>query len=250
MKREYWDKHADSFEDEIFSVFDNDTAGLIVSKLDKYGSRRQVASDIGCGIGGFLPDMSRCFKSVLAVDISSKCLKRAEKLYPVLRNVSYRHADLTDPKLKLSKVDLALSVNSVLMPSIRDRREMTKNICRHIKPGGHLVITVPSVESAMLTSAMLVEWNLRIGISPGSATAARFSAPPSSRQLRDGVFIIDGVPTKHFLKEELTHVLASSDMTVLESEKIDYPWTSEFERPPKWMKDPYPWDWLIVAKKC
>ena len=32
-------------------------------------------------------------------------------------------------------------------------------------------------------------------------------------------------------------------------EKIEYAWDADFEDAPKWMQDPYPWDWLIVARK-
>lgn len=60
---------------------------------------------------------------------------------------------------------------------------------------------------------------------------------------------IDGVPTKHFLKEELNVLLAQKQMTVLEVKKLEYPWDTEFEHPPKWMKAPFPWDWLILARK-
>ena len=35
-----------------------------------------------------------------------------------------------------------------------------------------------------------------------------------------------------------------------EIEKIEYAWDADFEDAPRWMQDPYPWDWLIVARKA
>ena len=32
-------------------------------------------------------------------------------------------------------------------------------------------------------------------------------------------------------------------------EKINYNWKTEFNQPPKWLKEPYPWDWMCVAEK-
>ena len=60
---------------------------------------------------------------------------------------------------------------------------------------------------------------------------------------------IDGVATKHFLKEELEVLLGNRGLRTLEIEKIAYPWSTEFASPPRWMQAPFPWDWLFVAQK-
>jgi hypothetical protein len=60
---------------------------------------------------------------------------------------------------------------------------------------------------------------------------------------------IDNVPTKHYLKEELELLLALEGFIVERIEKINYTWKTEFTNPPKWLKEPYPWDWMCVAKK-
>lgn len=64
-----------------------------------------------------------------------------------------------------------------------------------------------------------------------------------------GVGEIDHVPHKHFLEEELTLNLNKSGFQVLEIKKIEYPWSTEFNRPPRWLHSPKPWDWMVVAKK-
>ncbi len=60
---------------------------------------------------------------------------------------------------------------------------------------------------------------------------------------------IAGVPTKHYLCDEIAALLEARGLRPLEFEKIEYPWTSEFADPPRWMQAPYPWDWLCVARK-
>ena len=153
--------------------------------------------------------------------------------------------------MRLPKVDFALSVNSLLTPSLTQRNSMFDLVCRHINPGGHLVLVVPSLESALLTDYRLIEWNLKSGMSPGNAVRSGFRTSKGSDipRLRQGIVNIHGVDTKHYLEEELIILLKSRGMEVLEIEKIQYPWETEFDHPPRWMKEPFPWDWLCVAGK-
>ena len=71
----------------------------------------------------------------------------------------------------------------------------------------------------------------------------------ADNNMRQGIIAIDGVATKHYLKEELEAILASHKMDVLDAVKIEYDWSSELEHPPAWMQAPYPWDWLVVARR-
>jgi hypothetical protein len=69
------------------------------------------------------------------------------------------------------------------------------------------------------------------------------------RFIKDGVTDIDDVPTKHFLKEELELLLTLAGFTVEKIEKINYKWSTEFHKPPSWLKNPQPWDWMVKAIK-
>jgi hypothetical protein len=60
---------------------------------------------------------------------------------------------------------------------------------------------------------------------------------------------IDGVPTKHYLAEELSLMLQGSRLQIEHLDKVPYAWDSEFGDAPRWMRAPYPWDWLVVAKR-
>jgi hypothetical protein len=74
-------------------------------------------------------------------------------------------------------------------------------------------------------------------------------SPSLDNQARQGILLIDGVPTKHYLKEELELWLKGVGLTVEKTLKLEYPWDTEFENPPKSMQEPYPWDWLVVARR-
>ncbi len=251
MKREYWNSLAASYEDEIFSVLANDRKKLIPKLVKKYGSPTKTVNDFGCGIGHFLPLLSANFGKVNAIDISYKFITRAKKKYKYLSNIEYTTADLSKDGLRLKKTHFAMSVNMLIMPSLSVRLRILDCLAKHILKNGHLLLAAPSLESAMLTDFRLLEWNLRSGVSPSTAARTSFGKPKKSdsQYLRQGIVPIDGVQTKHYLKEELTALLESRKLKITDIHKIEYPWTSEFASPPKWMKKPEPWDWLVVAKK-
>ena len=249
--RKYWDRIAENYEEEIFSVLKRDRQGLVIDRIEKYSCPDGKASDIGCGIGNFLPALSKLFNHVIAVDIAPKCIKRAKSRSKEFMNISYRTVDLSRPRVRLTGVDFALCVNSILTTSLTKRNRMFDIVCRHIHPGGHLVLVVPSLESALFTDYRLIEWNIKSGMSPGNAVRSGFRHKDGTDnpRLRQGVVRIDNVDTKHYLEEELICLLESRGMNILEIEKIQYPWTTEFDSPPRWMKEPFPWDWLCVAGK-
>lgn len=251
MDRAYWNRMAACYEAEIFSVRAHDRAGLIAGRVRRYGKKGQTATDVGCGIGHFLPLLSRRFRKVLAVDLSSKNIARARATYPHLANVAYRAVDLAKPGARLPPADFALCVNVAIAPSLAHRNRLLDATCRHVRRGGHLVLVVPALESSFLTDFRLIEWNLRDGMPPGRAARGGFRAyrPIGNPRAHEGVVRVDQVETKHFLKEELEILLKNRGLRTLEVEKIEYPWTSEFARPPRWMQAPFPWDWLFVAQK-
>jgi hypothetical protein len=66
---------------------------------------------------------------------------------------------------------------------------------------------------------------------------------------RGGIINCGGVATKHYLKEELICLAKRFGFKIKSTKKITYPWSTEFSNPPKWMKSPLPWDWLILLEK-
>ena len=57
-----------------------------------------------------------------------------------------------------------------------------------------------------------------------------------------------GTRTMHYLREEATVALQDAGYEPVEVRKVEYAWSSQFHRPPKWMGAPLPWDWLLVAR--
>jgi trans-aconitate methyltransferase len=241
-----WDEVAATFEEDIFSVPANDRLGLIAERIRRYGGKARTAADIGCGIGRTLPLLAQAFGSVQAIDISSECLALAERKYIGLSNISYHHVDLRETTGLSEPVDLAVCINVLLTASLGMRQRMLANLQESIKPGGHLLLTTPSVESALYASHRLVQWNMEKGMPP---SVAQQKAGRDTSRLDMGIVQLDGVATKHYLREELEDVLRANALRPIEVMKIEYSWGSVFPEAPSHMREPLPWNWLVVAQR-
>jgi 2-polyprenyl-3-methyl-5-hydroxy-6-metoxy-1,4-benzoquinol methylase len=247
MKRSYWEKIAPSYGEEIFDVLQNDKKELIRSVVEDHASKDKTVIDIGCAIGKWLPVLSPLFKKVIALDISAKNLAIAEKLHPDLKNVDYVRADMSGKSSKIHPCDFGICINAILTPTLKDRDKFFRSLTKCIKKGGHIVISIPSLESWLLTSILQQQFKIDKSLFP--ATRNGKEAIRKWNNIRKGNTDIDGVPHKHYLKEELVLLLDKAGFVSEEFKKIEYSWKTEFVKPPRWLKEPKPWDWMVVARK-
>jgi 2-polyprenyl-3-methyl-5-hydroxy-6-metoxy-1,4-benzoquinol methylase len=247
MNRNYWERIAPGYNDEIFDVLDNDKKALISSAIKKIASSSKTVIDAGCAVGKWLPVLSPLFKKVIAADISTKNLSIAQKTYPSYVNVDYLRADLSSPELKLPKCDAAVCINAILTDSLKKRNAFFNNLYSCLKKNGHLILVVPSLESWMLTRIIQNKW--KIDKKLFGEKLSEKEGIKRYKNIQQGNAEIDNVATKHYLKEELMLLLSNEGFWVEACKKIEYNWKTEFIKPPQWLNEPRPWDWLIIAKK-
>ncbi len=247
MDRKYWDKIAPGYNEEIFDVLYNDKKNIIRSAIEKFASRSSTVIDIGCAVGKWLPILSPAFKKVLAIDISERNLAIAQNNYPQLKNIEYRHIDMSKEDMQLPKFDVAVCINAILTDSLKKRSIFFNNLAACLKKKGSLVLVVPSLESWLCTRIIQNRWQIDKKLFaekiPDEDAAKKYL------NLLQGNADIDNVPTKHYLREELGLLLSREGFVMKKCEKIEYTWHTEFVAPPKWLKEPRPWDWMVVAKK-
>ena len=247
MKRNYWEKMAPSYDEEIFDVLKNDKKSLITSVIHDHASKNKTVIDIGSAIGKWLPVLAPVFKKVYAIDISAKNLEIASQLFPQYKNVEYRRIDMSDKRNKIPSCDFGICINAILTPSQKDRDIFFDSLKRCIKRKGSLVITIPSLESYLLTN--VVQQQLKIDKSLFPPVKNGKEAIRKWNNIRQGNADIDQVPHKHYLKEELQLLLERAGFTPMDFQKIEYDWRTEFHKPPNWLRDPKPWDWMVLAQR-
>jgi len=248
--RAYWDSKARTYDEEIFSSIHEDKNGVIKRTISKYASKKHAAADLGCGTGFYLPYLASKFRNVYACDLSPGLIQKAKKRCADRDNIVFCVRDLSKKKFKLAGVKFAVSANVLIIPDAGVRRAIAGNFYRALPKGAVLLLVVPSLESVLYANSRLFEWNLKGGMGVKKALAAGLKSEHKySGSVVDGLINIEGVTHKHYLREELQVFLAGAGFKVREISKVEYKWDTEFEKPPKWMKAPYPWDWLVLAEK-
>jgi hypothetical protein len=114
-----------------------------------------------------------------------------------------------------------------------------RTVTNQVAHGGSLLLVVPSVESVQFGYFSALDACLHGGNS--CAESLRRSAPgnASVADWHQGVHRLDGLRTKHYLREELERMMPAHELDVQELIKLEY--GSDVVA--------LPWDWLVVARR-
>lgn len=244
----HWDRIGSSYDDEIFDVFKSDRKKILPKYFKKNENKNGIAIDFGCGTGKSFEYISPLFKKVIAVDISNELLDQARQR--PFKNIDFKQLDLTSQKLPLPKADFAFCCNVAMLPEIEKTHTIIRNIRKSLRPGGTALLVLPALESALYSSWRLIEIYKNEGVDIDDIPDSEFHyLKASRRRFVEGIIYIDDVPTKHFMRPELDVVFTAAGFKLTKVEKVEYTWDTELASPPRWLKDPYPWDWIVECKR-
>ncbi len=252
MDFKYWNDFADEYDEFVIDAFTYGRRHTIASTMENHASPELDIADYGCGPGKILPFLAQKFRHVYAYDFSDKLLDIARQHSEGLKNVEIAQADLSKPVDNFPMVDVIVTLNAIIMPDAKLRLQFMRGMASRIKPGGHLIMNVPSVESLLYSAFRETEWYRKQGYTPKKAEfQTDISSLTGPRMLAQGVMYRGTEPTKHYLREELI-VLVRDEMNLdlIDILKVEYDWKTDFEDDniPDWMGEPFPWDWLVIAK--
>ena len=241
MNREYWDRQADRWDDQIFDSLREDLRGVIKRAI-RAAARRQhdAVLDFGCGVGGYLPFLSRAFSRVHAIDWSAQCVTHARERAAALANVTVeRNTPRALARLR-RRFGCVVAANVVIHPDERARRRLWLAMRGVVTRGATGIFVVPSLESAAYCEFV------RRQTAPRQPSAYDFH--PHMRRPEAGTVGIEGVPTKHYTEQELTATLVLGGFREPRLTRVHYAWATEGLTPPRRVRDQLPWDWLAVAR--
>ncbi|MEQ9591465.1 MAG: class I SAM-dependent methyltransferase [Cyclobacteriaceae bacterium] len=248
-EEKHWDKIAEKYEEEVLNAFQSDKEKKLAQYFKKHGNRKHTAIDFGCGIGNGFHYLSPIFKNVLAIDISQNCIDIAKE--KPFANIDFMQADLTDKKFKTTPADFVLCSNVAIFAELEMNYAILRNVRKALKKKGNALFVIPSQESALFQAWRLIDWYRREGTTPEKMPKSELSYYRShSLETLQGIIDIDGRPTKHYSNSEIQVIFREAKLEVTAIERLEYEWTTEFETPPKWMKEPYPWDWLVECRRA
>jgi SAM-dependent methyltransferase len=243
-EKAHWNRIGSNYNEEIFDVFKSDRKGRLPFYFRKHAGKNRVAIDFGCGTGKSFSYLAPWFKNIFATDISDELLTIAKK--SPYSNIDFKQGDLTSSFFRAPRADFAFCCNVVMLPEHEKNRMMFRNIRKSLKPKGSALLVVPSFESVLLSAQRLVDWYRKEGVEPKNIPGDELNYFRNSKiDILQGLVQIDGVTTKHYTDRELHILMKEAGLRISNLERLEYAWDTEFSSPPKWMKEPYPWDWLV-----
>jgi SAM-dependent methyltransferase len=250
LDKAYWESVADRFDDEVLKILDRDRTGILLQTIIHLGAPSKTVADFGCGNGSLLPALSQSFKHVVAFDHSAALLADAKSRNKPSNNIDYCQADLSQSYSVDRKVDVCFCVNVLLHPDTDLRASILENAIASLKRRGTFVLVVPAFESLLHTYHTIVETNVVNGVDRSEATA-EVQAVYAEEVISsiEGIVSLGSEPTKMHTQEEARSILLDQDLTRIESHRVEYDWAEMIDDAPEGLGEPYPWDWLLTARK-
>jgi len=232
MKAADWDRLANAYASEVCDIFMRDRRGVIAGWLKESGllrGRRSVL-DLGCGIGSFFRKYGRRFGVKTGSDHSVRMLHYARSRCRGQSDITWVQADLFAlPPCWRASADLVVCANVLTFVAPGACRRALGQIKRTIKPGGRVLLIVPSLESH-------------------DAVVALESGRRGPRRRQTAVVRRDDRMQRFFTAEGCRRLAASAGLAQVRVEKVWYPWADEgVVRPPPGAEPP--WDWLVTGRR-
>jgi ubiquinone/menaquinone biosynthesis C-methylase UbiE len=192
-------KHWNGDVDEFFERGER-TTRLVIDRFDsQYGSARDVALDLGCGLGRFSRALAQRYGSVIAIDISEQMIANARQLHPwpLGSNIEFQTSDGIHFPTPNNAVDFIWSYEVLQhAPSHEIIRANIAEIDRVLRPGGWAMIHFktgyqhPIIRSfARYLPKWLVEFGLHVtGKDPMMADRSFMGARPLSHDEIEDLF--------------------------------------------------------------
>jgi ubiquinone/menaquinone biosynthesis C-methylase UbiE len=213
--------------------------------------QRGAAIDLGTGIGNGVPMLAQGFGRVVAIDYAPKMVAAARKRHGHLKNVTFAVADMRKLGLYRNRFDVAVAVNSVLLPSNGDVTRMLRETYRTLKPGGFFFGVFPSLESEAYIALLTFEREHR-DLKDERRAWAR------TEQLidRDRIDFLRGtvgrsaVTQKFYFRFELIRRLQLAGFRDIKVGKVVYPWRLLDDPDARAFRgNPGFWDWFVAARR-
>ena len=227
----YWDDIAARWDAEIFDTLRHDRQRVILDELIRRAARSRRVADFGCGVGKYLPTLSRLFGEVHGFDQSPVCIRVARERTRSCSNVRLHVA--ARPAVSLTGAfDVAVCVNAAIHPKRSKWLSVLRSSLRLVRPGGWILLVAPALEAADMMEHIIDD--------DGTYRVV------SSRR---GLVTIQGVPTKHFKGAELRDQLTALGVCSCRVRPVEYTWASCGVRRHVPRQVRKPWDWLAVGRR-
>jgi len=247
----HWSRHAQHYDDVFLDPFAPGVENPLHARLAAVTDPAEKSViDLGCGTGPLLPYLLGRFGSVTALDFAPGMIARArERLGPDAERVRFERRPMHELDDLGGPFDLAVAVNSLVMPEIAAIERTLKAVRGALRPGGLFLGVVPAIDALYYQTMLLLDRALASGLGPRAAE--KQAAEQAEHPLYDfafGRFRFQGLKQKFWQPFEIRHRLRAAGFAQVELEQVLYPWDESLPGGPDFADHPRSWDWLFAAR--
>jgi SAM-dependent methyltransferase len=248
----FWSRVAACYEREFIDPYQADVRDNPLKKTLRRlrNAKERVVADLGCGIGPLLPFLAKYFKTVHAIDFAEGMLERARAHAADWPNVQFHQASFTDLSVLPAPLDVAVAVNSLVLPNPAELERALVEIGRCLKPGGIFLGIVPAMDAVHYYTMLLIDRALKAG--KPIDVARKNAAHHCEHEYYDfalGQFCFRGLEQHFWQPFEIAYRFRRTGFTLKRLKKIHLSWT-QFAGGKELQELAPPWDWFFLAKKA
>lgn len=248
----HWSRHASRYDDVFLDPFRAEVENPWIRSLEEVADpHSKTVIDLGCGTGPLLPRLVPRFAKVLALDFAPGMIKRArQRLGDQADRVTFLQRPMDDLAELGESIDVAVAVNSLVMPDVRDIDRTLMAIRASLRPGGLFIGVVPAIDAIHYHTMLFVDRALDQGMTPEQAEReAAFEVEHSLYDFTFGRFQFQGLKQKFWQPWEVEHRLRKAGFATVRLDRVLYPWDDSVYGGEGFADQPRSWDWSFVASR-
>jgi SAM-dependent methyltransferase len=149
----------------------------------------------------------------------------------------------------LGGFDVAVAVNSIVMPDTRKIDQTLRAVRAGLRPDGWFLGVVPSIDAIHYHTMLLMDRALDEGRSPEVAERhAAFHAEHAHYDFAFGRFRFQGLRQKFWQPFELEYRLKKAGFASVVLDQLFYPWDESIIGGEEFADQPKSWDWTFLAR--
>lgn len=249
----HWSRHAKHYDDVFLDPFAPGVENPLIPAIQAIPEPdKKTVIDLGCGTGPLLPLLLDHFGQVIALDFAPAMIERSrERLGANADRVRFLHRPMHDLDDLVESVDLAVAINSLVMPDPRLIHQTLTAIHKALRPGGRFLGAVPAIDAIMYQTLLLHDRLLDLGLDLREADLQ--AAEQAEHQHYDfafGRFSYQGLRQNFWHSFELEFRLRKAGFHNIQLQKILYPWDENLPHGTEFQNHPRSWDWTFSAAKA
>src|SRR5262249_37229291 len=144
-----WSRHAARYDEVFLDALRPEVQNPVLAALEAIADPpRRTVADLGCGTGALLPYLVGRFGRVVALDFAPGMIAPARRrLGPDAAKVRFETRAMDDLAAFAGQLDVAVAINSLVMPDVRVIDRTLRAIRASLRPGGVFLGVVPAIDA-------------------------------------------------------------------------------------------------------